>query len=183
MKESVSLTTIFQIVILFILLFAGIMTLTINNSNAFGVKDEIGNIIQLTEGDFLESENGELKLSNDIVNVISETSYRTIGTCESGFTGFTKTGELDKSPKRNNSAICIKCVSTTSGFDEYITERLTSGELVSNGGFLTGEELQAYYYEITVFYQLDIPVLKQVYDFKTKGETKIMYGSDTRLCR
>ena len=46
MKESVSVTTIFQIVILFILLFTAIMCLTINNSNAFGVKDEIINIVK-----------------------------------------------------------------------------------------------------------------------------------------
>ena len=44
MKESISMTAIFQIVILFILLFTAIMALTIHNSNAFGVKDEIVNI-------------------------------------------------------------------------------------------------------------------------------------------
>ena len=43
MRESISITTIFQIVILFILLFTAIMALTINNSNAFGVKDQIVN--------------------------------------------------------------------------------------------------------------------------------------------
>ena len=45
MRESISITTIFQIFILFVLLFTAIMALTINNSNAFGVKDSIVNAI------------------------------------------------------------------------------------------------------------------------------------------
>ena len=44
MRETMSITAIFQIFILFILLFTAIMCLTINNSNAFGVKDSIINV-------------------------------------------------------------------------------------------------------------------------------------------
>ena len=57
MKESISMTAIFQIVILFILLFTAIMALTINNSNAFGVKDEIVNILELNGGKYLDDSN------------------------------------------------------------------------------------------------------------------------------
>ena len=57
MKEAVSATTIFQIVILFILLFTAIMCLTINNSNAFGIKDEIINIIEMNNGNYLSNDN------------------------------------------------------------------------------------------------------------------------------
>ena len=46
MREAIGGISIFQIVILFILLFTGVMCLTINHSKAFGVKDEIITIIE-----------------------------------------------------------------------------------------------------------------------------------------
>ena len=46
MKEAIGGVSLFQIVIVFLLLFTGVMCLTINHSKAFGVKDEIINIIQ-----------------------------------------------------------------------------------------------------------------------------------------
>ena len=46
MKEAIGGVSLFQIVILFLLLFTGVMCLTINHSKAFGVKDEIINIIE-----------------------------------------------------------------------------------------------------------------------------------------
>ena len=178
MKESISLTTIFQIVILFILLFAGIMALTINNSNAFGVKDEIGNIIQLSNGEFLDGSDGEVTLNTEVVDKIKETSYRTTGKCDEGYTGFDRNG---KEVEKNGSAsICIKCVNTTSAFEEYITEHLLSGEKV---GFETNENLPGYYYEIIVFNRLDLPIIKLSYNLKTKSETKIIYGTPSRLCK
>ena len=46
MKEAIGGVSLFQIVILFLLLFTGVMCLTINHSKAFGVKDEIINILE-----------------------------------------------------------------------------------------------------------------------------------------
>ena len=46
MKEAMGGISIFQIVIVFLLLFTGVMCMTINHSKAFGVKDEIINIIE-----------------------------------------------------------------------------------------------------------------------------------------
>ena len=31
------------------------------------------------------------------------------------------------------------------------------------------------YYQVAVFYQLDLPIIKQIYNFQTVGETKIIY--------
>lgn len=83
MKESMSVTTIFQIVILFILLFTAIMALTINNSNAFGIKDQIVNILESNGGNYLDGGS----LNQEIVDLIAGTSYRTTGKCDEDLLG------------------------------------------------------------------------------------------------
>lgn len=169
MKESMSVTTLFQIVILFILLFTAIMCLTINNANAFGVKDEIINIIELSEGKFFEGDSLNTgKLNDEIVNTIEETSYRTTGVCEDGYNGYDKNGMPVSSG--NKASVCIKEVTVTDELDSYLKSLLGEGN-VATDDFIGGK-----YYQIIVFYQLDIPVVNQVYKMQTKGETKIIYG-------
>lgn len=162
MKESMSITAIFQIVILFILLFTAIMALTINNSNAFGIKDQIVNILEANNGNYIESGT----LNEEIINLIESTSYRTTGKCDEDFIGFDRTGA--QVSYNQDASICIKEVNATEGLDNYLSEIL--GDTVATGDFKTGK-----YYQIVVFFQLDIPVVKQVYNFKSKAETKVIY--------
>lgn len=166
MKESISLTTILQIVILFILLFTGIMALTINNSNAFGVKDRIVNIIEQNNGNYLGNDG---KLSDEIVETIAETSYRTTGVCDydEGYQGYSRTGEEVTSGKK--AAVCIKEVHATDELESYLTREENLGDTVALGDTLNGS-----YYQIVVFFQLDIPLVNQIYNFSTKGETKLI---------
>ena len=35
--------------------------------------------------------------------------------------------------------------------------------------------LKGYYYKVYVFYQLDIPVLHSIFNFRSTGETKLLY--------
>ena len=165
MRESISVTTIFQIVILFILLFTAIMCLTINNSNAFGVKDEIVNIIEMNNGDYLSDDN--YSLSEEIVESISAASYRTTGICEEGYSGFERNGQPVGNGER--ASVCIKEVNVTEGIDKYLSDELGSNT-VAQGEFVNGS-----YFQIILFYQLDLPVIRQVYNFQTKGETRIIY--------
>ena len=165
MKESVSVTAIFQIVIVFILLFTAIMCLTINNSNAFGVKDEIINVIEMNNGHYLNKDNSGL--SQEIVDAISAAAYRTTGVCDEEYQGYERNGQPVSSGER--ASICIREVNVTSGIDNYLIEEL--GNTVATGEFIDGR-----YYQIVLFYQLDLPVIRQVYNFQTKGETKIIYG-------
>ena len=164
MKEAVSATTIFQIVILFILLFTAIMCLTINNSNAFGVKDEIINIIEMNNGNYLSDDN--YSLSEEIVEAIATNAYRTTGVCDEGFDGFERNGQPVGSGER--ASVCIKRIDVTSGIDDYLHDLL--GDTVVQGEFVPGS-----YYQVVLFYQLDLPVIRQVYNFRTTGETKIIY--------
>ena len=165
MKEAVSATTIFQIVILFILLFTAIMCLTINNSNAFGIKDEIINIIEMNNGNYLSNDN--VSLNEEIVEAIANNSYRTTGVCDSTFDGFERNGEPVS--RGEKASVCIKKIEVTDGIDKYLDSILGSGSYADDE-FVTGS-----YYQVVVFYQLDIPVIKQIYDFTLKGETKIIY--------
>lgn len=164
MKESVSVTVIFQIFILFVLLFTAIMCLTINNSNAFAVKDEIVNIIESNNGKYLDDDNRNL--SDEIVDLLSNASYRVTGMCGEGFTGYQRNGQQVGNNER--AAVCIKEVSVTDYLDNYLNDVLDG--MVATEDFKSGS-----YYQVAVFYQLDLPIIKQIYNFQTVGETKIIY--------
>lgn len=166
MKEAVGGVSIFQIVILFILLFTAIMCLTINNANAFQIKDEITNIIELTNGNFLDNRGN---LNTEIKDAIMNSSYRTSGRCDDGYIGYDRDG--NKVNEGERASICIKCINVTTNADSYLKNALGTDKVASQG------KINGYYYQIVVFYQLDIPVVNQVYDFKTKGETKIIYNN------
>lgn len=160
MRESISITTIFQIFILFVLLFTAIMCLTINNSNAFGVKDSIINAIEALDGNYLDGAD----LNEEIVQVIQETSYRTSGKCPDDYDGFDRAGNSVGS-NSSDAAVCIKEVDVTGGIDEALS------------GFAKDDFVDGKYYSVVLFFQLDIPVFKQIFNFQTKGETRIIYNT------
>lgn len=166
MKEALSVTTIFQIVILFILLFTAIMALTINNSNAFGMKDEIISYIEANNGNYLNEDKSGL--NEELVEKLANASYRTTGKCEDDedTKGYSRTGE--ELTSNENASICIKKIKATDEVDKFLSEELD--HMVATDDFVKGT-----YYQITVFFQLDLPVVKQIYNFQSKGETKIIY--------
>ena len=167
MRESISITTIFQIVILFILLFTAIMALTINNSNAFGISDEVISIIEHSRGVYLDEFTGGL--SEEIIASLSEASYRTTGKCPSepdGYQGYDRAGNPTSG---DDASVCIRTVDVNDSINRYLESELGSGN-VGSGDFVSGK-----YYQVIVFYQLDLPIIKQIYNFQTKGETKIIY--------
>ncbi len=172
MKESISAVSIFQIVIVFILLFTAIMCLTINNANAFGIKDEITNIIELSDGDFLDASGN---LSQKIVETIDLSNYRNTGNCGDGYVGFQRNGSRISDDK--GASVCIKCVAVSSEVEDYL-----AGILGAENVAKQGENLEGYYYQVEVFYSLDVPIIKQAYNFKTKGETRLLYGNTPGLC-
>ena len=68
MKEAMGGVPLFEIVVVFILLFTGIMCLTINHSKAFAVKDEIINIIETNTTQY----SAEGILSDNVTKEIAE---------------------------------------------------------------------------------------------------------------
>jgi len=159
LRDAIGSTWLFQIVILFILLFTGYLCLSINKSKAYSIKDDIVNIIERNDGtvDLASSVTGKKdKTIDDITERLTEASYRTNGRCsqEEGWYGFTRDGE-SASSHGSNALYCIKKV------------------VIRNG---TSDELpEMYYFTVQVFYQLDLPVVNVVTSFKVKGDTRLFY--------
>lgn len=102
MREAVGGTWLFQIAIVFILLFAGYLALSVNYSRAFKVKNEILSIIERNEG--LRDKSIE-----DINNYLVTVNHTVIGKCDSESSGFGN----ERAMAGNTGVYCIKksCVS------------------------------------------------------------------------
>lgn len=171
MKDAIGVTTILQFVIVFILLFAGIMALTINNSNAFGVKDSIVNLVEENSGNYMDGGNGPL--NEDIIAKLSEANYRGTGDCTKGndytWDAFDRDG---RRASQSKAAVCIRRVDVTDGIERYLKENVSGST-----SFVTGDGLNGYYYQVKVFYQLSIPGINQLLNLSSSGETRIIYGA------
>lgn len=156
MREAIGGTWIFQIVIFFILLFTGYMCLSINHSKAFNVKDTIVKAIEREEGIDLKNPDNDPAIQK-IVEYLKQTSYRTTGKCPDGYDSFNRDGRIDS----RNSAFCIK--------------EVTRKDFRSDSDDSDMPNMN--YYRIVVFYQLDLPIFRSVFEFKVSGDTKIISHS------
>ncbi len=156
MREAIGGTWLFQIVIAFVLLFTAFLCLSINHSKAFNVKNMIVNTIEREEYIDLDNPKDD-KAIKRITNYLKETSYRTTGKCPTGYTGINRDGNKDN----HNSAFCIKLQDTR--------KNNAKDELPVMG-----------YYRIVVFYQLDLPIFNNIFNFKVTGDTRILSNSFTK---
>lgn len=162
MKTAMGGIPIFQLVILFILLFTGIMCLTINHSKAFTVKDYIINVVE-------KSEYSNSIDHNEISAMLVEAGYRITGkNCPSGWTGYNRAG----SEVSRDVSYCIKENDVTDTFYGDASKKCAGGKC----NVATVNHPKMVYYDVMVFYQLDIPGLNQLMNFSTTGSTKIMIG-------
>ena len=165
MKEALGGVSLFQIVILFLLIFTGVMCLTINHSKAFGVKDEIINILETTNANSHELSTNTV---NEIINHLNEVGYRITGNCPDGWTGYNRNG----TKVSKNASFCIKAFDVSKAYQNNVAEICKrNGCNTTSGGYP-----EMIYYDIVLFYQLDIPILNEVMNFKLKGSTKIIFG-------
>lgn len=172
MKEAIGGVSLFQIVIVFLLLFTGVMCLTINHSKAFGVKDEIINIL---ENDLLASygstHNYELneKTIGNIIDHLNEVGYRITGECPSDeWIGYDRNGTEVK----DNASFCVRAVNVGEAYHNDIEDKCKNGKCST-----TSDDFPSMiYYDVVLFYQLDVPVLNDVMNFKLYGSTKIIFG-------
>ena len=151
MRHSISGTWVFQLVLIFTLIFASYIALTINYSKSFRVKNEVLSIIEKNEG---FTENG-VKLIN---NYLSQSGYKTMGACklQSDVVVF---GANDIDPNVSMGSIeaaqpgkkYYYCFSKYTGYHTYFTTRA--------------------YYKITMFFKFDLPVLGQLMAFDVDGQT------------
>lgn len=175
MREAIGGTWLFQIVIVFILLFTGFMCLSINRSKAFNVKDQIIQTIQSYNGINLNNEyssGDEGTPIADIVEYLQQNSYRT--------TGVYPEPEKVKDQKVEYQCFTRDGKATSSNPVFCIAEIDTSIEGCASGSTECFKELpRMTYYRIVVFYQLDLPIFHDLFNFKIVGDTKIMYQGGT----
>lgn len=175
MKEGIGGIQLFLIVVILVLTFAGIMSLTINQSNAFAIKDQLVSILESAGGFDTSAEcvSGSCNTSirdqetlQKIIDSLDSNSYRQTGNCEgieedlnkvqSGkavVVGYTRTGEKTISGRKDS--FCIAKIPAQKSNSE--------------------DTLKGYYYQIYVFYQLDIPIANSIFNFRAIGETKLLY--------
>lgn len=165
MREAIGGTWLFNLVIFFVLLFAGYMCLSINYSKAFGVKDKIINELERNGGVkvFTNSKYTDVALTN-ISNYMKKVGYRTKGSCKGYSYGCTLDGKCTSVNSSNTTKYAF-CLSEVKANDAY--------SYAING--TPGEFIYVSYYKVKVFYQLDLPIIRTAFDFNIKGDTKILY--------
>lgn len=175
MKEAIGGISLFQIAIVLLLVFTGVMCLTINHSKAFGVKDEIINILETDEiaeygitHDYAITED----VYNRIIDNLNDAGYRITGECPNGdgWVGYTRSSYsyIDN----NNASFCIKAVNVQAAYHKDIEEKCTTADCTPTAGDFPS----MIYYDVAVFYQLDVPFIKELFNLRIYGSTKILFG-------
>ena len=157
MKEAIGGFSLFNIVIVFVLVFTGYVSMSINYSKAYNVKNEIINIIKNHGGVCTDSVGSGTYCSNfaeQITDYFKEASYKSTRDCDTNddWVGFDRNGQLISDGK--NAAFCVKGIR-------------------ANGN---SELPNALYYKVKVFYQLDLPIISRIFDFSITGETARVYS-------
>ena len=149
MRDSVGGTWLFGLIITFMLIFVGYLTLMINYSTVFKNKNEVVHMIERYEGMSTDT----MTLIN---NYLRNSGYSSKGRCptEEGWMGIEELSSLARPV--NNSSDAYYCYKKTDAGD-------------------AGDD--SAYYDVRLFLHFDIPVLGQLGSFDIKGQTiKIKYA-------
>ena len=153
MRQTISGTWVFMLVITFTLIFAAYIALTINYSKSFKVKNEVLSLIEKNEG---FTENG-VKLIN---NYLSQNGYKTMGSCHIQNDAVVY-GAKTIDPSVPVSNVFEKVDSSKNRY-YYCFSKYTN----YHSYFKTRA-----YYKINLFFHFDLPVLGDLYTFDVEGQT------------
>lgn len=145
MRESIGTATLFKIVLIFTLIFAAFLTLTITYNRVFKLKNESLSILEKYEGT-----EEAIKIIN---NYLSNNGYRTTGSCKTRYgvknydNPFPEEVDADE---RYFYCIDYDCV----------------------GGFCYIDGSSKIKYNIELFFTFNLPILGDLGKFRITGETK-----------
>ena len=151
MRQTIGASWIFMLVIMFTLIFAAYIALTINYSKSFKVKNEVLSIVEKSQGFTDEG----IKL---VANYLQNNGYKTMGHCkffQDSVTYGVKSINVDQAP--NSVEVAREgeqyyyCFTKFTNYHSYYTTRA--------------------YYRITMFFRFDLPVLGDLYAFDVDGQT------------
>lgn len=148
MKESFGALSITTIFVTLIILFSGYLCISVNQTKAYNVKNELINIIQRHNG-------VDSSTLQEIAGHLNDVGYRSVGKCsEEDGIGYTVSG----SKSQTSANYCIKCVNINANLNDPYNQFPN-----------------ATYYKVKVFFSLDLPMVNDVFKFYLKGTTKTLY--------
>ena len=161
MREATGTTWIFGLVLSFTLIFSGFLVLAISYSKAYKLKNEMTSIIEKYEGITYNPSN-KLDSSINIINsYLTNSNYTAKGHCIKS-----------ESPNKTYGAISLDgSLSIVNDSKEYyycITEKKNK----TNNTTI---------YEITLFYDFNLPVFGHLRQFSITGQTNEIYNAYTKL--
>lgn len=154
MKEVSSTTWSFQMIIIFILIFACFLTLVLSYSKAYSIKNKMISVIEKYEG--ITKESGDV-----LNNFVSNQSYVTTAKCpkDDDWWGaeniYTDSINYELAQNDKNYYYCFK-------------EKSVNDEIN---------------YEVIVFYKFNLPFLGEFMTYKIKGVTMDFAGNPERVTK
>ena len=156
MREAVGSYWLTMIVIVFIVLFTGYMCLSINMNKSYKVKNEIINIIQKNNG-----------LNSDalaqIRDYMTSVGYRTTGKCADYEIAYDMTSSKGTGGK---GMFCVNEMTTTYDSITQYTE---------------SQFPKTAYYQVRVFFAIDLPIVRNIVSFGLKGSSKKLFYPATMV--
>jgi hypothetical protein len=154
MRESMGTSWLFQIVIMFVLIFVAYLTVTINYSKGFKTKNEVITILEKYEGltDGGTSGYGSITVIN---NYLSGVGYSATGSCPSEYYG--------AKSLTNNTYSNFEYVDGSSGSKYYYCIKKVTG-------YYEHKPTRSYYM-VTLFVNMNLPSIGHIADFQATGRT------------
>lgn len=146
MRQAIGSTWIMQLVIVFMLIFVAFLTLSINYTKAYKIKNEVLTFLEKYEG-ATSGENGSVALIN---NYLRYNGYRTVGSCPAESYG--------ASSLESNTLVPI----SEGGKYYYCVRKVNT----SNQTFPNRSS-----YELETFFKFNLPIFGDIFTFRVTGET------------
>jgi len=149
MRESITGSWEFTIIIIFVLMFTAYLTVAISYYKTFKCKNDVISIIEKKEG--INS-----KSITTINNYLIANNYGSKGRCDAGYYGATSlqsTGNLEYVSDGDTTKYYY-CIQKTSGYSR--------------------EKPGRSYYDVKLFFSLSLPVIGDIIDFDATGTTMEM---------
>ena len=180
MRESIAGTWTIQIVIVFILFFVAFITLTINYTRAFKVKNEIISIIEREDG-FTWSAPGNI---NDpagarelIAAYLRNNTYSATGKCPEGWVGVSSIAQADV----DNGDKYIKVDENTKNRKFYYCIKKINVPIKGKKNVEKYNYNNRAYYQVRLFFKFSIPIFGDLTTFKVDGESLEVYFNQDGL--
>ena len=157
MREAVGTTWIFQLVIIFTLIFVSFLALSINYSRAFRIKNEILSIMEKYEG-VGDQEGQSISIIN---NYLRNNAYGVKGACREGEFGSLSLNDhsleyVNDFNSNNRYFYCVKAIPT-----------------------YTLAKQEQYRFNVRIFFKFNLPIIGELMTFSIDGTTMDIVNANT----